>query len=135
MVSRILKKIIKTGKKPRPRPKGYEDALKARKYGAPRDAIKGVLPSSFMDRRRVIGGAQAALRKQPKRPHRAYTEGVITGGAGVGTLWYLDKMKKDVKAKKADLKKAVEKHKEADKKRKEAYGKRAPKKDKNYGGR
>jgi hypothetical protein len=134
MVSRVLKKIIKTGKKPKPRPKGYEDALKAR--GAPRDAIRGILPSSFMDRRRVIGGAQAALRKQPKRPSSGYIEGIITGGVGTAiTLKYLEKMKKDVKAKKADLKKAVEKHKEADKKRKEAYGKRAPKKDKNYGGR
>ena len=141
MASRYLKGILK-GKKPPNKPTSEAILKKRRKlhgdYPTTKSA-RGILPSeAFLSRRRVLGGAQSALKRetQTKRPRAGYIEGIITGGLGTAAaLKYLEKTKKDVKAKKADLKKAVEKHKAADKKRKEAYGKRAPKKDKNYGGR
>jgi hypothetical protein len=136
MVSRILKKVIaspsklkvKTGKK-------KQEALKSRGYAKSRASDK------FISRRQILGGAQAALKKDPsvKTYASGLREGMITGaGATVATTLYLKnkKARKDAQAKddKA-LKKAIEKHKADDKKRKDAYGKRAPKKDKNYGGR
>ena len=137
MVSRILKKVIaapsklkiKTGKKPKGEVRKPSGALKAR------------VSDKFISRRQILGGAQSALKKDPKVGTYAsgLREGMITGaGATAATALYLKNKKARKEAQAKDdkkLKKAIEKHKAEDKRKKDAYGKRAPKKDKNYRGR
>ena len=132
MVSKYLTKIGRVKPKPKPKPKPRGE-LRTK----PSKALKAGVSDKFISRRQILGGAQAALRKVPKKP--GYMEGAVTGaGATAATALYLKnkKARKEAQAKEdKKLKKAIEKHKEADKKRKESYGKRAPKKDKYYRGR
>ena len=123
MVSRILKKVIaapsklkvKTGKKPR-------GELRKAKTGTLR---KATTSDAFLARRQVMGGAQAALRKVPKKP--GYMEGAVTGaGATAATALYLKnkKARKEAQAKDdKDLKKAMEQHKKKTEAKRKKYGK------------
>jgi len=125
MVSRILKKVIaapsklkvKTGKKPKGEVRKPSRALKAR------------VSDKFIPRRQILGGAKAALKKDPTV--RTYAsglrEGMITGaGATAATALYLKnkKARKEAQAKDdKDLKKAMEQHKKKTEAKRKKYGK------------
>ena len=124
MVSKYLKKIGRVSPPPKPKPKPRGE-LRTKPSGA----LKARVSDKFISRRQILGGAQAALKKDPKVGTYAsgLREGMITGaGATAATALYLKnkKARKDAQAKddKA-LKKAMEQHKKKTEAKRKKYGK------------
>ena len=121
MVTKYLTKIGRVKPKPKPKPKPRGELRKA-KTGTLR---KSTTSDAFLARRQVMGGAQAAIRKVPKKP--GYMEGAVTGAtAATATALYLKnkKARKDAKAKEdKKLKKAMEQHKKKTEAKRKKYGK------------
>ena len=73
---------------------------------------------AFLNRKEQMAGVKAATIKAPRKP--GYVEGAVTGAVATGAaMKYNEGKKAKAKAKKDDLKKAVDKHREEDKKKKE----------------
>ena len=114
MAGAIIKRVLKSKIKPKPKPqypKKVEGRVKRKAVRAPKE-LRG---DTFLGRRRVLGGVKAVK----KSGAIDFTAGTISG-AGAGYLIGKGKTKKDAEAKKADkdLKKAIEKHKKLDRERK-----------------
>ena len=121
-VSKLLKRRAKIG--------GARSAIKAtKKKPTPRYRTDSKTGEKFLNRRAKIAGVKGLeeyLKKSTRDTGIAILGGTL-GGAGIGYKFAKSKEAK-AKAKKDDLKKAVDKHREADKKKKE-------KRKDNYGGK
>ena len=125
MAGSIIKGVLKSKVKPKPKPQ-YPKKMEGRVKRKPVRAPKEIGGDKYLERKRVLGGARSALMK--KKPGISKFEaGVITGGTGVlGTQEILkrNKAKKDAKAASdKKLKKALERHKKKTQEKRKKHGK------------
>jgi hypothetical protein len=125
MAGAIIKGVLKSKVKPKPKPQ-YPKKMEGRVKRKPVRAPKEIGGDKYLERKRVLGGARSALMK--KKPLISKTEkGIGIGVAGtLGTQEILkrNKAKKDAKAASdKKLKKALERHKKKTQEKRKKHGK------------